>query len=194
MAWWILVYFGYLQSMQPWGMRWLFQLVAPFGMVLGLLLALMTITICVDAARRGRRAFVFAAFAVVVSITALVCLPEFNWRVRRHAIERFVPTARPVIDALKKYELDHGRPAESLQTLMPQYLSAIPETGFGAFPTFEYVVGDARDEEDGWSLRVPLPLGFLNWDMLIYLPSQHYPAIGYGGRLERFQEWAYVHE
>lgn len=161
----------------------------------GLLLALMTTVVWLGGARgRGARAFAFGLIATLASITALVGLPEFNWRVRRHAIERFAPTARPLIGALKRYELDHGRPAESLQALVPRYLPAIPETGFGAFPAFEYVVGDARDEEDGWSLRVPLPLGFLNWDMLIYLPSEHYPAIGYGGRLERFHEWAYVHE
>ena len=151
MAWWILVYFGYFQSMQPWGMRWLFQFVAPFGMVLGLLLALMTTVVWLGGARgRGARAFAFGLTATLASITALVGLPEFNWRVRRHAIERFAPIARPLIGALKKYELDHGRPAESLQALVPRYLPAIPETGFGAFPTFEYVVGDARDEEDGW--------------------------------------------
>ncbi len=30
----------------------------------------------------------------------------------------------------------------------------------------------------------------VNWDMLLYLPSQRYPQDGYGGRLERVGDWA----
>ena len=48
--------------------------------------------------------------------------------------------------------------------------------------------------QDSWSVRVSTSNGFLNWDIFLYLPSQRYPKRGYGGTLERVQEWAYVHE
>jgi hypothetical protein len=62
-----------------------------------------------------------------------------------------------------------------------------------AYPEFEYST-EANETGDLWSLRVATPVGFVNWDMLLYLPSQRYPEHGYGGRIERIQDWAYVHE
>jgi hypothetical protein len=34
----------------------------------------------------------------------------------------------------------------------------------------------------------------MNWDMFLYFPKQNYPKAGYGGWLERIEDWAYVHE
>jgi hypothetical protein len=45
-----------------------------------------------------------------------------------------------------------------------------------------------------WELRVPCPIGLLNWDVFFYWPSETYPDYAYGGSVERIGGWAYVHE
>ena len=45
-----------------------------------------------------------------------------------------------------------------------------------------------------WELRVDCPIGFLNWDVFFYWPTQNYPDGIYGGAIERIADWAYVHE
>lgn len=45
-----------------------------------------------------------------------------------------------------------------------------------------------------WQLVVECSMGFLNWDVFMYWPTQDYPEQGFGGTIERIGEWAYVHE
>jgi hypothetical protein len=53
--------------------------------------------------------------------------------------------------------------------------------------------GGARYEGNSWVLIVQTGVGW-NFDRLMYFPNQRYPEQGYGGRLERLNAWAYVHE
>ncbi|MCH7863023.1 MAG: hypothetical protein IH998_15425 [Proteobacteria bacterium] len=50
------------------------------------------------------------------------------------------------------------------------------------------------DEPGGFELRVATPVGWANWDVLVYRPSHTYPDEMYGGTVQRFGDWAYVHE
>jgi hypothetical protein len=38
------------------------------------------------------------------------------------------------------------------------------------------------------------PSGGINFDSFLYLPLQNWPERGYGGVLQRIDDWAYVHE
>jgi hypothetical protein len=48
--------------------------------------------------------------------------------------------------------------------------------------------------DNAWVLYVDTPRAGINFDQFIYLPLTNYPPRGFGGRLERLGDWAYVHE
>ena len=117
-------------------------------------------------------------------------------KVRMEAFHKLAQNSEPLVQAIKNYESQHASPPSSLDELVPDFLSEIPNTGMGAYPEYEYKVGEEAQKfaQDEWCLVVQTPLGGLNWDIFIYLPSQDYPEYGYGGYLEKVGDWAYVHE
>jgi hypothetical protein len=66
------------------------------------------------------------------------------------------------------------------------------------FSEITQVLGQPSGSPDAypsrWELRVHCSIGFLNWDMFIYWPTEDYPDGIYGGAIERIADWAYVHE
>ena len=101
---------------------------------------------------------------------------------------------RPLIEAIRAYEQKNGRPPKSLDELVPDYVEAIPTTGIGAHPDFQYVVGQPDGYEGNpWVLTVTPPCA-AGFDVFLYFPRQNYPDRGYSGALERIGDWAYVHE
>ena len=71
----------------------------------------------------------------------------------------------------------------------------MPRTGVGAYPAYDYVVGQPeRYDGNAWVLLVSPPCPAMGFDTLMYFPRRNYPDVGYGGRLERVGTWAYVHE
>lgn len=112
-------------------------------------------------------------------------------------MESFANRSQSLITAIHSYEQQHSRPPDSLNDLVPDYLPAIPETGMGAYPEFEYYSGPDAQERFGsnpWALQVQTPSGGINFDVILYFPNQNYPETGYGGSLQRIGFWAYVHE
>jgi hypothetical protein len=65
-----------------------------------------------------------------------------------------------------------------------------------AYPEYEYITGKEAENQYGnpWVLMVFTPSGGINFDMMLYFPNQEYPPTGYGGGLERIDNWAYLHE
>jgi hypothetical protein len=182
--------------MQPWGSVWFFQTGTGLATFIFMPLAFLA-PVGFLAAGLWRRRWVDVALAVLLTLTnwvSLNAISEVVWTFRRPAVERCVEGARPLVDAIRKYESEQGTRPATLEELIPRYLADIPNTGLGAFPVFEYTTEDTHGDGEPWSLRVPTSLGMVNWDMLLYLPSQRYPQYGYGGRLERVGDWAYVHE
>ena len=104
--------------------------------------------------------------------------------------------SRPLVKAILSFETKYGKPPEQLEQLVPDFLSAVPNTGIGAYPTYEYttIADKAVYEGNPWILKVQTPSGGINWDMFMYFPKQNYPKTGYGGMLEPIEDWAYVHE
>jgi len=112
---------------------------------------------------------------------------------RREKFTALAERGMPLVEAIKRYEADHGAPPPTLESLVPKYLSQVPGTGIGIYPKFDY---DYKPEavKYPWILYVNAGLGFLNWDMFLYLPGEQYPKEGWGGTLETMGRWAYVHE
>jgi hypothetical protein len=118
-------------------------------------------------------------------------------QVRRAGMHSFVERSRPLVEAIERYEHAHSAPPPSLQALVPRHLAAVPSTGMMAYPRYRYFTGEeAKDQYLGnaWALAVFTPGAGINFDMILYLPSQNYPEIGFGGSLEHIGDWAYVHE
>ena len=141
-----------------------------------------------------------ASAVLIASLLYAVTTPVALWAgaaVRMWGFERFVERSKPLVAAIRKYESAAGHPPQSLSDLVPDYLPEVPGTGVGSAPEYHYVAGDqARHAYHGnpWILRLPVSVGILNWDLLLYYPLQNYPAHGHGGVIRRIGDWAYVHE
>ena len=116
--------------------------------------------------------------------------------IRHNGFVNLAHRSRPLISAIQQFEAKYGKPPERIEQLVPEFLSAVPNTGIGAYPNYEYItVKDAKTYEGNpWVLRVATSTGALNWDSFLYFPKQNYPQVGYGGVLERVEDWAYVYE
>ena len=126
-----------------------------------------------------------------------------NWKIRKSSFECVSQRAVVIIQAIESYREHKNEPPESLDSLVPEYIGAIPDTGIRAYPTFEYETPESAAEyhknilekyDVPYELRVNCSLGILNWDCFIYWPSESYPDNIYGGPTELINKWAYVHE
>ena len=154
------------------------------------------LVICLLFQRVRRRAAFLLVFAVLL-IPCCVAGIVLGHKTRMVCMRAFAQRSQPLIGAIRKYELDHSMPPQSLNDLVPEYLPAVPSTGMMAYPEFRYHTGtEARDRfaNNAWALSVATPSGGINFDMVLYFPEQNYPDRGYGGSLERVGDWAYVHE
>ena len=116
--------------------------------------------------------------------------------IRMSAFRDLAQRSAPLVEAIRRFEAHVGHAPRSLDDLVPEQLPAVPGTGMGAYPAYEYVLARDSWEYDGndWILKVRASSGFLNWDEFLYFPSGEYPERGYGGSLESVGDWAYVHE
>lgn len=185
-----------------------FQAVAPLGhwsllyfelpYLLGILVATFAVGILpFGLFRRASRVVVLAWLILAVAYISLAIggLVLGSW-IRSHGFQRLALRSAPLVSAIRAYAEDHGRPPSTLGELVPRYLPRVPSTGMMAYPDYRYYVGTnaASYEGNPWALVVHAPSGGINFDKFIYFPMQNYPTRGYGGSLERVEDWAYVHE
>jgi len=110
------------------------------------------------------------------------------------AFAKLAARSQPLIAVLRSYEQHHGRPPESLSKLVPEFIPAVPTTGMGAYPNYEYLTPATDYDNNPWILRVFTPTVGINFDQFLYFPLTNYPSKGYGGVLRRIGDWAYVFE
>lgn len=190
---------GWWLAYQSWailnyiGLMLLFsQLVLVFvAMAAGVVLAVGPIAVLFRAHRRR---------ALILIAQALVFLPSFigglmlGHVVQHNGIVGVINRGDMIVVAIRKYTSEKGRPPDSLDELKSQYITTIPTTGYGVFPEFVYVVGNpALYDGNPWVLLATPPC-VTGFDSLMYFPLQNYPAVGYGGGIERIGTWGYVHE
>lgn len=145
--------------------------------------------------RKTRRpAISTMAFCAAYCVVFLACV-WLAQSVRMHAMRHLAVRSRPIVNAIRQYEAYNGVPPAALADLVPKYLPAVPDTGMGAYPKYEYVSGQPSNwDENPWVLYVKTFSGGINWDIFMYFPKQNYPTVGYGEGIERIEDWAYVHE
>lgn len=169
-----------------------------FFVVIPLLIAFILIFVLVF--RILRRQTRRTAFYNLLICTAFVAIIMGSMQIGRHirtsAFLRLAERSEALVVAIRAYTSQHGRPPDSLYDLVPGYLDLIPNTGMGAYPTYEYQPCK-EDECDGnpWKITVFTPSGGINFDMFFYYPLQNYPSLFWGDNgVERIRDWAYVHE
>lgn len=101
--------------------------------------------------------------------------------------------SQPLTAAIHRYVKATGHEPGSLKDLVPQYLPAVPSTGMGAYPSYEYDVVDTTSGKQ-WELKVPCSVGFLHWGLFFYRSTEKYEAHEHGGTVQRMGNWAYVHD
>ncbi|MFC2172193.1 hypothetical protein ACFLU6_06125 [Acidobacteriota bacterium] len=102
-----------------------------------------------------------------------------------------------LIQAITSYEQLHGTPPSDLHFLVPDFLPDIPDTGMGAYPSYEYLVGEVAEKpyDNPWVLYVDCPAGrFLDWDRFYYFPRQNYSASLNSQSYDLVGEWAYLYD
>lgn len=116
--------------------------------------------------------------------------------IRMDAFHRLALRSASLVEAIIRYNEDHGNPPNTLEDLVPAYLPKVPETDIMAYPKYRYFSGKdaAKYEGNPWVLVVFTPGGGINFDQFMYFPLQNYPKTGYGGWLRPIHDWAYVHE
>lgn len=128
---------------------------------------------------------VFAWFALLLSAPV--------WRLRYAAAEACAKRSQPVIDALGEYRETVGRYPDSLQDLVPLFLEKEAKPAMLAYPAYEYLRAGANPASGGYELIVSMPHG-ASADMLVYWPSEAYPAKLPPGDVARLHRWAYVRD
>jgi hypothetical protein len=120
---------------------------------------------------------------------------EIGDRIRMRTFESLAERSAPLVAAIKAYEQEHGNPPVSLEELVPGFLSAIPQTGMGAYPNYEYAYACTirREYFDAWGLGVSVPRGFLRPDEFYYRPLENYSAPPWPVQMERIGGWAYLY-
>ena len=183
-------------AVSPWGFKWLVAVSTAVPLPVTLAVVGILVAPWFGFSKKHRQP---AVFALVCSVTCLVSFTVgavAGAHIRRAAFVALAERSKPLVEAVKTYERNHGMPPESLNSLVPHYLPKIPSTRMGAFPAYEYASGDKakRFEANPWALYVFTPSGGINFDQFLYFPLQNYPQRGFGGWLERIGDWAYVHE
>ena len=133
---------------------------------------------------------VYGLICILITI-AMHGLPD---KVRMQGFQRLAVRSQPLVTAIEEFAGHEGRLPTTLQELIPRYLTKIPDTGMPAFPEYRYSTETSRWDGNPWVLYVDCTAGGINFDMFLYFPKQNYPQEGYGGWLEKIENWAYVHE
>lgn len=141
-----------------------------------------------------------AAALVLIGSVILTAACYFGLRIGQHirmdAFAKLSVRGAELVSAIKQYEQANGAPPATLEDLVPSFLAEVPGTGMGAYPDFRYMSGEEAASYGGnpWVLTVFTPSGGINFDQFMYFPLQNYPDKGFGGWLQRVNDWAYVHE
>lgn len=142
----------------------------------------------------------YRTIAVKVVCSGLICFVvgfgglRLGRNIRHQGFANVAQRSQSVVSAIHRFEARFGRPPDNLEQLVPEFLTNVPDTGIAAYPKYEYLTpADALYEGNRWILKVNAISGS-GWDVFLYFPLQNYPSAGYGGTIERIEDWAYVHE
>ena len=140
-AFWVVFYLAHIQAVQPWGQGWLFRTVSGALLLIPMALVVAAVFVVVSLLRKQFRDALLGVGVVLLSIGAFLAFKDVEWFFRSRAVRRVVNDVASLPQAIRRHADTEGRPPASLDELVPRYLPALPATGLGAYPDFEYRVG-----------------------------------------------------
>lgn len=126
--------------------------------------------------------FLFVLMFVIVGLGESVRNAGYRGITRRGA---------RLVTAIKQYQTAHGALPNTLDALVPECLPAIPDTGVGAYPNYEFIQNKDSTRYGGnrWVLSVDVSTDDLTRDALLFYPDGKYPS---GLWVTRFGNWALI--
>lgn len=115
-------------------------------------------------------------------------------RIFRSAFEKVPARAEPLIAALEAYKMANDYYPEELDSLVPDFIEAIPDTGLAGYPRFEYQRNGTLAVRGKYELLIRTSIGGLNWDVFYYRGVEADSGYNKGDALEPFGKWVYFHE
>jgi hypothetical protein len=176
-------------AFSPWGSDWLFLVdAALFAMaVLALLAGVAMLLTALAPSLRGpslRRALILLLF-----VAGTVAGMQASKPIRANGWQRVAARGDLVVEAIRAYEVRHGRPPATLSLLAPDFIERVPGTGLGSRPAFRYAVRHGEAGYESWSLWTKLP-GVGHPSDFEYLPADR--AQAWDTVLHRVGDWAVV--
>ena len=137
-----------------------------------------------------------AAGAVFCGIVFVITLIAFGIgeTMRDAGFKAITARGRPLVAAIKQHQAKQGTPPGSLDELVPDFIPAIPDTGVGAYPKYEYLRQPDPVKYGGnpWVLFVNVSTDDQMQDLLIFYPDGNYPENRPGHLVRRFGRWAEI--
>lgn len=185
-----------------------------FGMFLDMFFPLFivaTIPLAINAIFRKKRQLFITLIGIVLLfdfIGSIFAIKQIN-KFKRDKMVQATIRGKPIIAAIENYYKNNNKYPKSLNDLIPQYISSIPNTGMCGYPDFEYSIttsasgyltkedygSDPMQECQTGGYEISIETGLtLQFDRFVYWPKKVYPYYMYGGVIERIADWAYVHE
>src|SRR5688572_9881162 len=91
------------------------------------------------ARRRGMtRLTMTAATCIAIGIALGSSLSRIEFYLDRPHLEEIQRRAKPIVEAIERFQVAELRRPASLEELVPKYLHEVPATGWSAHPDFEY--------------------------------------------------------
>jgi len=187
LQWYEVTPFGYLGGI----LCFIFMMALVFALMASVVVA--PITLLLSLSKKMRPQCIRLSLISALFFATTVVFVNFSPDVRMTAFHDLATRSEPLVSAIHRYAEDKGTPPVSLSELVPDYIDQVPGTGIPRYPDYVYTTED-RWDDNPWVLYVPTSRGMINWDMFMYFPLQNYPEEGYGGRLVKIGQWAYVHE
>ena len=112
--------------------------------------------------------------------------------IRLGAFKAITVRGAPLIAAIEKYQAKEGKLPADVYDLTPDYLPAIPGTGVGSYPRYEYLTNSIASKYGGnpWILSVDITSDSLTRETLFYYPQQNYPKPPEVVSTHRMGKWA----
>ncbi len=142
-------------------------------------------------------AFVTGVACLLISLTGIPFLMYGKGVNEKPGVLKIQKRGEAIIAALERFHQKYDCYPDSLDVLVPEYLPEIPSTGAVGFPEFKYSRDYHPPEvelKNHYALVVNTGMGLFNYDYILYNPSHSYPEQSLGGSVERFGDWAYIHE
>ena len=125
-----------------------------------------------------------------------------TWPPSNYELRKTVASAKPVIAAIRAYEVDHKKPPKVLEDLVPKYLRTLPQPQGPAEGNWQFwsSENESRGVPEGqdWALAIKVKgtKGFLQFgDYFAFHPNGEYEETYYGGvLLRRVEGWGYYRE